>query len=596
MSAVIDIKAPVEGVILRLESALQEQVVEGQTLAVLEVMKTHFSVLAPFSGVIDAVTCAVGDTVQRDALLFALRADPKSRSTDAVIALGQRGGGEHSSIGPLARRVSESVDAGRVDQVAKRHQRGHRTARENLADLVDGDSFIEYGQFALAAQRNREGISSLKTRTAADGVITGTAKINRSLYGDGFADVAVVINDYTVLAGTQGFFHHKKIDRILQVASRRKLPIVMYTEGGGGRPGDTDVNVQIAGLNITTWLVWSQLAGIVPRIAVNHGYCFAGNAALFGGADITIATKHSFIGMAGPAMIEGGGLGVFDAKKIGPTEVNAGNGVIDLVADDEAHATALAKQVLGYFQGQIIDWQVADQTRLHSMMPEDRRFTYDVRAIIEVIADTGSFLEIQAGYAAGIIVGFMRIEGRPCALMANDNRVLGGAVGAESAIKASRFLSLCSSFAIPLLSLCDTPGFMVGPDSEEQGAARKMADLFTAGANFTAPLVTIFLRKAYGLGAMAMAGSSFVKPTYSAAWPMGEFGSMGLEGAVKLGFKHELAAVEGDEREALFNVLLKSLYEQGQAIEAAEFLEIDAVIEPSHTRRVAYTGLFSVGR
>ena len=491
---------------------------------------------------------------------------------------------DHKSISSFLHRVEQSLDENRTVDVEKRHSKGYRTARENLGDLVDADSFVEYGQFAVAAQRNRRSEEDLKAKTAADGVITGLATVNADLFGSGQAQAVVIINDYMTLAGTQGFFHHKKIDRMLEVATEKTLPVIMYTEGGGGRPGDTDVTTQIAGLDITTWLVWSQLAGVVPRIAVNNGYCFAGNAALFGGADIRIATQSSCIGMAGPAMIEGGGLGSFKPEQIGPAEVHAKNGVIDILAADEVEATALAKQVLGYFQGRLGDWSAADQSLLQGIMPEDRRYTYDIRKLVNVLADKSSFLELQPEYGTTIIIGFVRIEGHPCGLIANDNRVLGGAIDGDSAAKAAGFLRLCSQFALPVVSLCDTPGFMVGPASEESGAALKMADLFTAGANLSSPLVCIFLRKAYGLGAMGMAGSSFKKPAYSAAWPMGEFGGMGLEGAVKLGFKKELEELEGEAREALFNELVAKMYESGRAAEAAAFLEIDGVLNPQDTR------------
>ena len=493
---------------------------------------------------------------------------------------------DHSSISGFLQRVEESLDSNRAADVEKRHESGYRTARENLDQLVDDGSFLEYGQFAVAAQRSRRSAEELKSKTAADGVITGLATINSDLFGGLRSQAAVIINDYMSLAGTQGFFHHQKIDRMLEVATQKALPVIMYTEGGGGRPGDTDVATQIAGLNITTWLVWSQLAGVVPRIAVNNGYCFAGNAALYGGADICIATQSSWIGMAGPAMIEGGGLGTFAPTEIGPAEVHNKNGVIDILAADEVEATTLAKQVLGYFQGPLGNWSAADQSLLQSIMPDDRRYTYDIRKLIDVLADRGSFLELQKDHGKTIVTGFLRIEGHPVGLIANDNRVLGGAVDGISSSKAARFLTLCSNFSLPVVSLCDTPGFMVGPDSEEEGAARKMAKLFTAGANLKSPLVCIFVRKAYGLGAMAMAGSSFVKPVYSAAWPMGEFGGMGLEGAVKLGFKKELEELEGEAREELFNKLVAKMYEGGRAAEAAAFLEIDGVINPMDTRAV----------
>ncbi|RPH97213.1 MAG: biotin carboxylase [Lysobacterales bacterium] len=487
----------------------------------------------------------------------------------------------------LSRLLEATRDRGRPEAVAARHARGYRTARENLEDLCDPGSFVEYGQLAVAAQRQRRSLEDLRGSTPADGVITGLATINAERFGPAASQAAVIVYDYTVLAGTQGWFHHKKLDRILDVAERERLPVVMYTEGGGGRPGDTDVSTQIAGLDLPTFARWAGLAGRVPRIAVANGFCFAGNAALFGCADLRLATRSSWIGMAGPAMIEGGGLGRFEPTAIGPVDVQSRNGVIDRVCADEAEATVCARALLGYFQGAHARYDHADQAALAGLLPVDRRYSYHVRRVIDTLADSGTFMELGAGFGAAIVTGFIRIEGRPLGLLANDCRVLGGAIDANAAEKAARFLRLCSAHGVAVLTLCDTPGFMVGPDSEKQAAVRHMSDLFVAGARLEVPLVTIFLRKAYGLGAMAMAGGSFAEPVYAAAWPSGEFGGMGLEGAVRLGYRKELEA-EGDpeKQERLFNSLLAGLYAKGRAIEAATHLEIDAVIDPADTRRL----------
>lgn len=492
----------------------------------------------------------------------------------------------------LRERLARTEDEARSEAQGKRHAKGYRTARENVEDIADAGSFQEYGQLAVAAQRSRRDYADLQTSTAADGIITGTCTINADSVGPERARAGIIVNDYAVLAGTQGYFHHKKLDRLCELAMKHRLPVVMYTEGGGGRPGDTDVMTQIAGLNIHSFGTWAALSGHVPRIAVNNGYCFAGNAALFGCADFTIATRNSWIGMAGPAMIEGGGLGTFAPTEIGPVDVQEKNGVIDIVADDEAHATAIARQLLGYFQGPVDTWEVADQDALRDIIPEDRRWAYPVRKVIETIADTGSFLELQRIYGRSIITGFIRLEGRPVALIANDCQQMGGAVDAQASEKAARFLQICDAFKLPILSLTDTPGFMVGPDSEAQGAVRRMSSLFLAGARLTSPVVAIFLRKGYGLGAMAMTAGSFVAPVYAASWPTGEFGGMGLEGAVRLGFKKELDAEKDPAaREQLFNQLVARMYEVGRATEAASFLEIDAVIDPAHTREVVLRAL-----
>ena len=586
----LQITSPMAAAVISVDVKLGDPVVKGQPLVNLESMKMQTLVTAPEDAVVTAVLVANGDAIQAGELLFEVEATSVASEFAGQAAAEQQTSG--SLLEELLTQLAYSSDALRSDAVQRRHKKGYRSARENLADLCDKDSFVEYGQLAVAAQRDRKDAESLKVETPGDAVITGLATINSTEFGTQASQVAVIVNDYSVLAGTQGYFHHKKIDRILDQAGKSGFPVVMYTEGGGGRPGDTDVKTQIAGLDVPTFARWASLSGQVPLIAVNNGYCFAGNAALFGCADIRIATKTSWIGMAGPAMIEGGGLGRFAPTEIGPIAIQAENGVVDLVADNESHGTYLAQQCLGYFQGDKQSWDCADQDQLREMMPLDRRFVYDIRSIIQGLVDTDSFTELSQPYGSGIVTGFVRIEGVAMGLIANDCRVLGGAIDAEAADKAARFITLCDQFSIPLLSLCDTPGFMVGPASEEQAAVRRMAKLFIAGAKISVPLVTIFLRKGYGLGAMAMAGGSFHHPRYSAAWPAGEFGAMGLEGAVRLGFKKELAA-ETDEvtREVLFNQLVDSMYQKGKATEAAAHLEIDAVIDPADTRAVIVRAL-----
>jgi acetyl-CoA carboxylase carboxyltransferase component len=492
----------------------------------------------------------------------------------------------------LQDRLAKTADEARPEAVAKRRARKGRTARENLADLIDGTAVSEYGQLAVAAQRTRRDGDALFAETAADAVITAIGPVNADLFAIADSQTALIINDYTVLAGTQGYFHHRKIDRLLGLAAEGGLPIVMYTEGGGGRPGDTDVLVSMAGLNVPTFHRWAALAGKVPRIAVNHGYCFAGNAALFGAADLRIATEASCIGMAGPAMIEGGGLGSWKPQDIGPVSVHRKNGVVDIVVADEAEATAMAKRVLACVQGPLSDWQSYDQTELPALMPTNRRYAFDTRKILHHLFDIGSLIETRPDMGRAIVTGLARIEGRAVAVLASDCRHLGGAIDGESAIKATALYQLAERWRLPVVSFIDTPGFMVGPESEAEGAPRLMSDLFIAGAALTQPIVAVFLRRAYGLGAMAMTGGSFEVPRYAVSWPQGEFGAMGLEGAVHLGFRQELAEAPDDTaRQALFESLLGDMYDKGRATEAASYLEIDAVIQPEETRAAITSAL-----
>ena len=496
----------------------------------------------------------------------------------------------------LQARLAATLDEGRTKAVSSRHSRGSKTARENLDALIDADSLVEWGQLAVAAQRTRKTIEELVVETAADGIITGFASINRDLVGREASRAVVIINDYTVLAGTQGYFHHHKLDRAIAKARECRLPVVMYTEGGGGRPGDEDVKTQIAGLNIASFRDWAGLGEWVPRITVNHGYCFAGNAALFGAGDIRIATRASWIGMAGPAMIEGGGIGKFKATDIGPAESQYRNGVIDVLVENEEEATRAAQKVLSYFQGAIPNRPPESALSLRDVIPADRRWAYPIRPIIEAIVDQDSFTEMSRVYGRSVITGLARLGGVAVGVIANDCQQLGGAVDAEAADKAARWYRLCQRFNLPLVSLTDTPGFMVGPDSEAQAAVTRMAALFEAGASFSGPLVAVFLRKGYGLGAMAMTGGSFAAPCYAASWPTGEFGGMGLEGAVRLGYRKELEAIaDPAQRQALFEQLVGQLYDIGKATEAASHLEIDAVIDPNDTRKLIMLALGAAG-
>jgi acetyl-CoA carboxylase carboxyltransferase component len=484
-------------------------------------------------------------------------------------------------LAEVRRRQALLRDENRADAVAKQHGRGRRTARENLADLLDDGSFHEWGGLTVAAQRGRRQLEDLLVATAADGVITGVGTVDGQRVG-------IIAYDATVLAGTQGLMGHKKTDRFLDVIRRELLPVVLFAEGGGGRPGDTDVPT-VGGLDVPTFGRFAALSGVVPRIGIASGRCFAGNATLFGLCDITIATPEASIGMAGPAMIEGGGLGVVDADDVGPQEMHVGTGVVDVSASDDADAVAIARQALSYFNDRLGDGKAADQTPLREAVPENRRRAYEVRTVLRTVADIDSVLELRPRFARGMVTALARLEGRPIGVIANNPLHLAGAITSDCSDKAARFLQLCDAFDLPVLSLCDTPGMMVGPAAEQTGLVRHTARLFTVGATLTVPIVTVILRKGYGLGAMAMVGGDFHASLATLAWPTGEIGGMGLEGAVRLSMRKELAAIEDhDERERVFERLVAGAYEQGKALSAATYDEIDDVIDPIDTReRVA---------
>ena len=498
-------------------------------------------------------------------------------------------------LAEVIERNSFGLDANRPDVVAKRKQKNQRTARANVENLFDNGHFIEYGAMTIAAQRGRRSIDDLISKTPGDGLITGIGTVNGSLFPDDKARCMVMAYDYTVLAGTQGFFNHKKMDRLLNLAHEQKLPLVLFAEGGGGRPGDVDAaGVMIAGLDLKTFSLFGGLSGKVPVVGVVSGPCFAGNAALLGCCDVIIAARNSNIGMGGPVMIEGGGLGVFKPEEVGPIDVQTQNGVVDIEVADDVEMVAVTKKYLSYFQGTIFKWEAADQSRLRRLIPENRRRAYDVHVVIRALADTDSFLELKPKFGPSMVTGFIRIEGRPFGVIANNCMHMAGAIEAEGADKAARLMQICNAHGLPVLSLCDTPGFMVGPEIEKRAQVRHVCRMFVIGAHLTVPYFTIVLRRGYGLGAMAMARGGFHESFFTAAWPTGEFGGMGLEGAVKAGFKKELEAVKDPkEREALYDKLVAQMYEKGKAINMAAHLEIDAVIDPADTRKWIMQGLNS---
>ena len=589
------LSAPNAGVLVSLEVAEGDAVATGQRIAVLEAMKMEFEVKAEHSGIVRALAVAPGDAIgegQALAFLEPAEVDGLTEHGEQAVDLAHI----RADLAEVLERHARLTDARRPEAVAKRRKTGQRTVRENLADLLDDGSFIEYGAMALAAQRRRRSPEELLELSPADGLVAGIGTVNAASFGSDAARCMAIAYDYTVFAGTQGVMNHKKTDRMLALAEQWRLPVVLFAEGGGGRPGDTDF-VGVAGLDCHTFVAMAKLSGLVPTVGVVSGRCFAGNAALLGCCDVIIATRNATIGMAGPAMIEGGGLGSFTPEQVGPTSVQGPNGVIDVLVEDETAAVAVAKQYLGYFQGPLSDWQCSDVRELRHVIPENRLRVYDIRKVIELLADDGNVLELRRQFAPGLITALIRIEGKPFGLIANNPAHLGGAIDAVAGDKAARFLQLCEAHDLPIVSLCDTPGFMVGPDAEKQATVRHVSRLFVTAASLTVPFFTLVLRKGYGLGAQAMAAGSFHSPLFTAAWPSGEFGAMGLEGAVRLGFAKELAA-QPDEtaRQALFDKLVAKAYDNGKALNMASYLEIDAVIDPADSRAWLLRGLNAAPR
>jgi acetyl-CoA carboxylase carboxyltransferase component/biotin carboxyl carrier protein len=587
------IAAPMQGTVVSFEVEPGDEVYAGKLVLVMEAMKMEHEVRADISGVVERLGVGPGDTVFEGHPLIVLREQEVASAdeeTDEVLDLDYI----RPDLQEVFDRKGAGLDENRPEAVAKRRKTGRRTARENVADLCDEGTFVEYGSVVLAGQRRRRSIEDLIKNTTGDGMVAGLGQINGSLFPEERSRAMIMSYDYMVLAGTQGMKNHDKKDRLFEVAEQFQLPVVLFAEGGGGRPGDTDGS-GVAGLDCLAFTYFARLSGLVPTVGITTGRCFAGNAVLLGCCDVIIATKGSNIGIGGPAMIEGGGLGVFTPDEVGPMDVQVPNGVVDIEVEDEAEAVLRAKQYLSYFQGPVDEWEAPDPRELRFIVPENRLRYYDIRKVIEGIADIGSILELREHWGIGIITAFIRVEGRPMGVIANNPAHLSGAIDAPGADKGTRFMQLCDAFDIPILSLCDCPGIMVGPEIEKTAVVRHAARMFVTSANIDVPLMTVVTRKGYGLGAQAMAGGGFKATLFTVTWPTGEFGGMGLEGAVKLGYRKELQAIEDPaERAAAYDEMVENMYRRGKAVNMASHFELDDVIDPAETRHWIVRGLASI--
>lgn len=565
----VGLVAPMQGTIVSINVDVGEEVQAGQVVAAVEAMKLQHDIRVERSGVVAAISMSKGDVVREGyPIVFLFEQDVKGGAieADSGFDLDQI----RNDLQEVNEYIERTLDEAHGEAVATLRERGRRTPRKNIGDLLDPDTFMEFGPPAAGS--------------VSGGTIMGFGGVNGALVGDERSRTALVYANYPYAMYSHG---HYRQEQVHELAHDWKVPIVLFSEGQGEPPSlSTGV-----GLDASVFADFAKLSGLVPLVGVNLGDCFAGNATLLSCCDVIIGTQQSTIGMNGPTVVAANGLGNYRADELGATSFQAANGNLDIVVKDDADAVAAVKQYLSYFQGSVSDWEARDQRRMRHIIPEDRVRAYDMRVIIRTLADEGSVLEIRKDFGFGVITSFIRVEGRPMGVVANNPAHLAGAVDSPGADKGARFFQLCDAFDIPVVVFMDCPGIMVGPDHERTALVRHAVRLFNIGANCTMPMFGIMVRKAYGLGVQAMIGGASSVPLLTVAWPTAEFAGMNIDGAVKLSARRELAAIEdSEERKEAYDRRVAQGYESARAINSGARY----VIDPADTRAFIARGMKSL--
>jgi acetyl-CoA carboxylase carboxyltransferase component len=581
------VTADVDGVVVDVLVRPGATVRKGQDLVIVESMKMQFAVVAPMDGQVAEVAVEVGHQCRvgtRVAMIDQIAAtDAGAQAAGGVATLDESAA--RSVLVALEEHRELTTDHARSEAVTKHRPSGRLTARAIIGSLFELDTFVEIGGLAVASRAWRDPVDELARRTPADGVIVGYGDVAQPDTHAANRRFAVIAYDATVLAGTQGVIGTEKVERVIRQAERERLPVILLANGGGGRPGDLPAGVPHRPLAI--FREFGRLARHVPLIGMATGNCFAGNAALLGCCHLIVATTDSVVGLGGPVVVEAAGLGRHEPSALGQAPLLHRLGIVDIVTDDDERAVEAVRSLASYAsRSSAPSFEAPDQTRLRQLVPSNSRRAYDMRAVLDVIGDVGSVIEVGSGCGGTMLTAFARVDGQPIGIIANNPAVAGGAIDGSGAAKATKFLKSNESIGLPILFLCDTPGFAVGPEAEASGQLRDFGEFLTAGAQIDVPFGAVVTRKAFGLGAVAMCGGSARAPWFYVAWPHAEFGGMPPEASVRLSAARELEAIDdGHEREREFERRVDRAREHSAAINNARTFRVDDVIDPATTRR-----------
>lgn len=481
---------------------------------------------------------------------------------------------------PIAELRTQVSDEGRPEAVQRAHRRGRLTARERVALLCDPDSFHEYGSFA-----HPDDFATLD-QAPADGLVTGTATVDNR-------PIALVASDYTVAGGSDGKLGIRKLARISELALRRGLPLVMLLEGGGHRITEGLDSRTFGEGGVEGFEYLARLTGWTPIVCGIMGPGFAGPANYGAFADLVLMVEgRSAMGLAGPALVKAATGEDLDKEALGGARFHATKtGMADLVCADDAEVISHIRAFLSYLPTNASqppprrpgrEDALAPVAQLRTVVPDNRRQAYNVKKVISLVVDDGEYFELRPGWARNAVTALARIDGQTVGVVANNPMHLAGALDANGSEKIARFLTLCSAFGIPVLALCDTPGFMVGSASETAGVVRRSAKVIHALAHSTVPLYSVILRKGYGLGWNAMGGGRAFGSDLTLAWPTAEILAMSIEGAVDVALRSQWQ--DEDDPAAARQALIDRFLHEGRAERAAAAFTFDELIDPAETR------------
>lgn len=482
-------------------------------------------------------------------------------------------------VDALRQKRERLQQGGGTDRLAKHKEQGKLTARERIDALVDSGSFEEFGLFA---QHRQVHFGMADKEVPADGVVTGAACVDGRL-------IHLASQDFTVLGGSAGEVHSLKVADVMERALKTGSPFVFINDSGGARVQEGIDSLSGYGRVFYTNVL---LSGAVPQIALICGPCAGGAAYSPALTDFVIQTRQAQMFITGPQVIKQVTGEQITAEALGGPDAHMKHsGVIHFIAENDQEALHLCRRLLSFLPSNNLDDpprlasdnNVDPNPKLTTMIPVEAKQGYDIRQVIRGVVDEGDFLEVQAGHAMNMVVGFARILGRPVGIIANQPSVLSGAIDMHAATKASRFIRFCNAFNIPLITFVDVPGFLPGVQQEHGGIIRHGAKMLFAYSAATVPKIQVILRKSYGGAHVAMCSKDLGADRVF-AWPTAEVAVMGAEGAVEIVFRKE---VEDSQDKTARRAELIEKYRSTFATPyvAAGRRLVDDIIEPAHTRK-----------